>query len=376
MTRLRSVTTRPIVAAISSVSAADDRAHVGRRRRLLEQRVHARDQVHAGGHHRRGVDQGGDRRRALHGVREPGVQRDLGGLGERADEQQAAAGHEVGLVARERPAGRSRTSAGSRACPSCLKMKYVPSTRPTSPTTLITNALMPAAVAVVAPVPERDQEVRRGADERPADDQQHEVRRLDQQQHAEHEEVQVREEARVAAVAAHVGDRVQVDQHRDAGDDQHHEDAERVDQDRDLRVDAARHHVVPADRDDMARVRVERLQLDERADRGGERERDRQRADHARGACPGSDLEEQRDEHGAAERERQHEPAVGLDAHPCSSRQLVDVDRQPPPVQRDDQAEADRDLTRRDDHDDQREDLAVHVPVHARERDEREVARR
>src|ERR671924_1126662 len=33
--------------------------------------------------------------------------------------------------------------------PTCLKMKYVPSTRPTSPTTLITNALMPAAVAVV-----------------------------------------------------------------------------------------------------------------------------------------------------------------------------------------------------------------------------------
>src|SRR4051794_1737667 len=30
-----------------------------------------------------------------------------------------------------------------------LKMKYVPSTRPTSPATLMTNALMPAAVAVV-----------------------------------------------------------------------------------------------------------------------------------------------------------------------------------------------------------------------------------
>ena len=30
----------------------------------------------------------------------------------------------------------------------CLKMKYVPSTRPTSPTTLITNALIPAFVAV------------------------------------------------------------------------------------------------------------------------------------------------------------------------------------------------------------------------------------
>ena len=33
--------------------------------------------------------------------------------------------------------------------PTCLKMKYVPSTRPTSPTTLMTNALMPARVAVV-----------------------------------------------------------------------------------------------------------------------------------------------------------------------------------------------------------------------------------
>ena len=33
--------------------------------------------------------------------------------------------------------------------PVCLKMKKVPSTRPTSPTTLITNALMPAEVAVV-----------------------------------------------------------------------------------------------------------------------------------------------------------------------------------------------------------------------------------
>ena len=33
--------------------------------------------------------------------------------------------------------------------PVCLKMKKVPSTSPTSPTTLITNALMPARVAVV-----------------------------------------------------------------------------------------------------------------------------------------------------------------------------------------------------------------------------------
>ena len=79
---------------------ADDRADRGRVRRVLEQRVQARDQVHAGGHHRRRMDQGADRGRALHGVREPGVQRDLGGLGERADQQQDAARDQLRLVRR------------------------------------------------------------------------------------------------------------------------------------------------------------------------------------------------------------------------------------------------------------------------------------
>ena len=46
------------------------------------------------------------------------------------------------------------SSAPSKVCrkssvPECLKMKYVPSTSPTSPSTLMTNALMPAVVAVV-----------------------------------------------------------------------------------------------------------------------------------------------------------------------------------------------------------------------------------
>src|SRR4051794_1804466 len=55
--------------------------------------------------------------------------------------------------------------------------------------------------------------------------------------------------------------------------------------------------------------------------------------------------------------------------------QLVDVDRQPPAVQRDDQAEADGDLAGRDDHDDEREHLALEVAVRAREGDQREVGR-
>ena len=60
--------------------------------------------------------------------------------------------------------------------------------------------LDPGAGRGRAPVPERDQHVGGRADERPADDQQHEVARQHQQQHREDEEVQVCEVARVAAV--------------------------------------------------------------------------------------------------------------------------------------------------------------------------------
>ena len=52
-----------------------------------------------------------------------------------------------------------------------------------------------------APVPERDQQVGGRADERPADDQQEEVAGQHQQQHREHEVVQVAEVAREAPVA-------------------------------------------------------------------------------------------------------------------------------------------------------------------------------
>src|SRR4051794_30536391 len=55
--------------------------------------------------------------------------------------------------------------------------------------------------------------------------------------------------------------------------------------------------------------------------------------------------------------------------------QLVDVDGQPPPVDRDDEAEPDGDLAGGHDHHDQREDLPLLVALRAREGDEREVAR-
>ena len=61
-----------------------------RRGRGDEQRRAAGDHVDAGGDHRRGVDQGADRRRAFHRVGQPDVQRELGALAAGPEQQQQA----------------------------------------------------------------------------------------------------------------------------------------------------------------------------------------------------------------------------------------------------------------------------------------------
>ena len=79
---------RPIVAAKSAVSAPTPATTGLAHRRQREQHVGPCDQVHAGGHHRGGVDQRGDRRRAGHRVGQPDVERDLGRLAGAAEEEE------------------------------------------------------------------------------------------------------------------------------------------------------------------------------------------------------------------------------------------------------------------------------------------------
>ena len=68
----------------------------------LEQRRHARDHEDAGRHHRRGVDQRRDRRRAFHRIGQPDVERELRALAHRADEEaDAGDGDQQPVGARE-----------------------------------------------------------------------------------------------------------------------------------------------------------------------------------------------------------------------------------------------------------------------------------
>ena len=70
--------------------------------RQLEDRRKSRDHEDAGGHHRGGMDERRDGRRAFHGVRQPGVEQELRGLAHRAhEEQQRERRQDVDVVARK-----------------------------------------------------------------------------------------------------------------------------------------------------------------------------------------------------------------------------------------------------------------------------------
>ena len=180
--------------------------------------------------------------------------------------------------------------------------------------------LHPGRGRCLAPVPEADQRVGGEADERPAHDQEDVVAGQDQQQHREDEEVEVGEEARVAAVRRHVGERVEVDQGRDPRDHQAHEDRERVDEDAELDVEPGGVRVAIERVDELAVVDRVIEQRDQGADRAGKGERDRG------GAHPGRRLAREGcasegDHQAPREREGEHEPGPGGRRHqPRSSR--------------------------------------------------------
>ena len=198
---------------------ADAGGRVLDRRRLLEDRVRARDQVDAGGDHRRRVDERADRRRALHRVRQPRVQRDLRRLRDRAAEQ--AERDEVHGRRRELPA-RLRTTVAKASEPVCGISRKSASAIVASPKAFMMNAFFAAATALGRSC----QKPISRYDERPTRPQptssSSRFAALHEQEHREDEERHVREVAALLVVAVHVADRVEDDQAADAGDDQHH----------------------------------------------------------------------------------------------------------------------------------------------------------
>ena len=251
------------------------------------------------------MDERRHRCRALHGVGEPHVERQLRGLAARAEEEQE---HD-----RRRGAGRQqagvgaalRRSRGSRTRRRCRNMAM---RKPKSPMRLVTKAFLPAAAARLPLEPERDQQVGAGADALPAEEREQEVVGQHEHQHREGEQVEVDEEPRVPRVAVHVADRIQVDQRAHAGDEQRHGDRQRVDEEAALTsIRPTWIHVNSVSVTLRSSVR-QLLEADEGDDGGRERAAPSRawRSSPRRGRRARRPSDEQRDE--AGERERGDQP--------------------------------------------------------------------
>jgi hypothetical protein len=176
--------------------------------------------------------------RALHGVRQPGVEQELRRLAHGAhEEQQAGDGQRVPLDPEELEAGIRQLRA-----PGKIWSKVTPLNR--------TNRVkMPEKEAEIADpvddeglhgrrvggflvVPEADEQVAREAHALPAEEHLDQVVGGHQHEHGEGEERQIGEEAGPVRVLVHVADGIEVHEGRHAVHDHEHHDRERVDPER------------------------------------------------------------------------------------------------------------------------------------------------
>ncbi len=122
-----------------------DRFHCGRRQN--EDGVGARHHVHARGHHGGRMDQGRDRGRALHGIGQPDIQRELRGLAASADEQQQGSRRQDRISNRKVAATSHCVTSVKRTDPRYQAIVNMPSRNPASPIRLTMNALFAASLA-------------------------------------------------------------------------------------------------------------------------------------------------------------------------------------------------------------------------------------
>ena len=176
------------------------------------------------------MDQGRDRGRAFHRVRQPDIERNLRRLTGRADEQQqrnqrdGAEGHfDRHLLRRQRDGGEVERVEGHDQQQRTQEEREVADA-------VDDKRLLGRVRGRLLLVVEANQQVRTQANAFPADEHHQDVRAEHQHQHEEAEQVQVREEPseRFVRLLVHVRGRVDVNQRADAGDDQDHHGRQRV----------------------------------------------------------------------------------------------------------------------------------------------------
>jgi hypothetical protein len=219
-------------------SDADEGDGTQREGRAVEDDVGARDHVHARGDHGGGVDEGGDRSGAFHGVGEPDVERDLRGLaGGSEDEEERDGGEDSSL-----PQGMRADLAEDAAEAERAEVRDEKEHRDEESEVadaVNDEGFFAGVGGGVAREPEADEEIRGEAYAFPADEHEQEVFCEHEREHEEEEEVHVGEEAPVALVLGHVTDGVDVDQEADAGNDAEHDEGELIELEGEVGVESS-----------------------------------------------------------------------------------------------------------------------------------------
>ena len=185
-----------------AADAGDDELGV---RRVLKERGAASHEVDAGRDHRRGVDQGADRRRAFHGVGQPHVQRELGRLAGRPAEEQKTGEGDIEVAV--------RACVRIEICENALEIQAArrqPQHQNAEEHAHIADARDQERLAGRGrrrrpAEPEADQQVAAQADAFPAGVEDEQVVGQHEQRHREDEQRHLREEAGVAVIRTRRG---------------------------------------------------------------------------------------------------------------------------------------------------------------------------
>ncbi len=198
----------------------------------------AGDEIDAGGDHGGRVNEGRNGRGTFHGIRQPNVEGNLRGFpGGSEDEQKADAGEDAALHGERKRidfgeylSEVERAEVGDEEKHGEQKAEVADA--------VDDKGFLAGVGGGVALEVEADQQVGGKADALPADEEQEEAGGKDEDQHEEHEEVEVGEEAPVPLFVRHVADGVDVDEEADAGDDGEHDEGEVVDGEREVHLEA------------------------------------------------------------------------------------------------------------------------------------------
>ena len=180
--------------------------------------------VHAGRHHRGGVDQRRHRGRAFHGIRQPDVERNLGALGGGAHEKEEANQGECPELQLD---GHRRRLFGHHPevkTPEGHQDQEHPEDEAKVANAIGEERLLAGVRRALLLIPETDEQVGTEPHPFPSHEHHQEVAPQDEHEHEEAEQVQVAEEARVAAprFVVQVRGGVDVDEKADSRDDEDH----------------------------------------------------------------------------------------------------------------------------------------------------------